>query len=67
MDCIPKLIYFLLKQEVIMKKRIAKKIFSAVLTASMILGNVGLPQGLGEVRAAQADIDSIIDGKTLVT
>ncbi len=50
-----------------MKKRIAKKILSAVLTASMILGNVGLPQGLGEVRAAQADIDSIIDGKTLVT
>ena len=50
-----------------MKKRIAKKILSAVLTASMIFGNIGLPQGLGEVRAAQADIDSIIDGKTLVT
>lgn len=50
-----------------MKKRIAKKILSAVLTASMIFGNIGLPQGLGEVHAAQADIDSIIDGKTLVT
>lgn len=44
-----------------------KKILSAVLTASMIFGNIGLPQGLGEIHAAQTDIDSIIDGKTQVT
>lgn len=50
-----------------MKKRIVKRMLSTALAASMILGNVGLPQGLGEVRAAQTDIDSIIAGKTEVT
>lgn len=50
-----------------MKKRIVKRILSTALAASMILGNIGLPQGLGEVRAAQTDIDSIINGKTKVT
>ncbi|MDE6365085.1 MAG: family 43 glycosylhydrolase [Lachnospiraceae bacterium] len=50
-----------------MKKRVGKKILSAVLAASMILGNIALPQGLGEVHAAQVDIGSIISGKTQVT
>ncbi|MDE7322594.1 MAG: hypothetical protein K2N73_07635 [Lachnospiraceae bacterium] len=50
-----------------MKKRIAKKILSTLLAASMILGNIGLPQGLEKVHAAQTDIDSIISGKTLVS
>lgn len=49
-----------------MRKRIGKRILIAVLSASMILGNVGLPQGMSEVHAAQ-DINSIISGKTKVT
>ena len=50
-----------------MKKRTGKKILCAVLAASMILGNVGLPQGMKQVHAEETDIDSIINGKTQVT
>lgn len=46
-----------------MKKRIVKRILSTALAASMILGNIGVPQGLGEVKAEQADITD----KTKVT
>ncbi len=34
-----------------MRKRFGKKVLSAVLAVSMILGNAGLPQGLNEVHA----------------
>ncbi|MDE6606728.1 MAG: glycoside hydrolase family 43 protein, partial [Lachnospiraceae bacterium] len=50
-----------------MKKRIVKRILSTALAASMILGNIGIPQGLGNVRAEEVDIDSIVSGKTKVT
>ena len=43
-----------------MKRKIVKKILSVVLAASMIFGNVGLPQELKEVHAVQTDIGSII-------
>ena len=49
------------------EEKIVKKILSVVLAASMIFGNVGLPQELKEVHAVQTDIGSIISGKTLVT
>ena len=35
-----------------MKKRIVKRMLSTALAASMILGNVGLPQGLGEAMSS---------------
>lgn len=50
-----------------MKKRIVRRILSTALAASMILGNIGVPQGLGNVRAEEVDIDSIVSGKTKVT
>lgn len=46
-----------------MRKRVVKRILSTALAATMVIGNIGVPNGITKVEAAQVSLD----GKTQVT